>query len=71
MFNLRLAARYTSKEGADDEEPELDLATVPSIDNIDIENILSENLNLTQLLVGKNNVYPPPNHMLELPGIHI
>ena len=33
MFNLRLAARYTSKESADDEEPELDLATVPSIDS--------------------------------------
>ena len=24
---------YTSKEGADDEEPELDLATIPSIDS--------------------------------------
>ena len=26
-------ATYTSKEGADDEEPELDLATIPSIDS--------------------------------------
>ena len=29
---LRLAANYSSKEAADEEEPELDLSTVPSLD---------------------------------------
>ena len=29
---LRLAANYSSKEAADEEEPELDLSAVPSLD---------------------------------------
>ena len=39
---LRLAANYSSKEAADEEEPELDLSTVPSLD----EHIIKDDVSL-------------------------
>ena len=39
---LRLTANYSSKEAADEEEPELDLSTVPSLD----EHIMIDDVSL-------------------------
>ena len=39
---LRLAANYSSKEAADEEEPELDPSTVPSLD----EHIMKDDVSL-------------------------
>ena len=56
---LRLAANYSSKEAADEEEPELDLSTVPSLD----EHIMKDDVSLPLPgYVARRGVPGPPMH---------